>query len=282
MYTVIDSDDYPAAGIERLIFPGGEPHVKVPSIAGDILFFAKLCTWNDVGFAACVWDTLQRRLKEKDKVTMFCPYFPGARQDKTDGTAPITLNLVGNLLWSLGGKVVAFDIHNEEKANIYTDVFANLMPTRLKIPIYNDVVGIIAPDKGAIERARDFRNKFYPKAGLLCASKIRNQATGALSDYVLPSPAEVGRYIIVDDICDGGGTFNLLAKEFFDSDIGKKSKLELFVSHGIFSKGLSAIDARIEHITTTDSWCPPDLEIRYPERLTIIPLKSLFDTVMEI
>jgi hypothetical protein len=79
----------------------------------------------------------------------------------------------------------------------------------------------------------------------------------------------------VDDICDGGGTFNLLAEAWKRKlRIDQHSKLELFVSHGIFSKGLDAIDPVIEHITTTDSWCKGNSYIR--DRLTVLPLLPSF------
>jgi ribose-phosphate pyrophosphokinase len=89
-----------------------------------------------------------------------------------------------------------------------------------------------------------------------------------------PLPAR-GRYIIVDDICDGGGTFNLLAHEFKADPQAGASKLELFVSHGIFSKGLSGIDPVIERVTTTDSWC----RLASDARLTVLPLKPLFPLI---
>ena len=53
---IIDSDDYSAAGIETMFFPGGEPHVKVPFFSEPLLLHLKLRTWNDVGFAALLLD----------------------------------------------------------------------------------------------------------------------------------------------------------------------------------------------------------------------------------
>ena len=42
--------------------------------------------------------------------------------------------------------------------------------------------------------------------------------------------------VIVDDLCDGGGTFNGLAKKLKEKNVGK---LYLIVSHGIFSNGFA-------------------------------------------
>jgi ribose-phosphate pyrophosphokinase len=279
---VIDSDNYSAAGIETLFFPGGEPHAKIPVFNGyeKILFFLKPRTWNDTGIGACVWDALnQQNLRRGYDLILFMPYFPGARQDKTDGTAPLTKEMVESMFLA-SNDTYTFDIHSGWNTN-------NFMPSDLDIPIKKDVVGIIAPDKGATYRADDFRNSFYPNAHFVQCSKVRDPHTGKLSNYHCPDLPAKGKYIIVDDICDGGGTFNLLADAFFKAKFGQKCTLELFVSHGIFSKGVDAIDRRIEHITTTDSWrvrrnwYSDGDNIQENGRLTVLSLQPIIDKILE-
>ena len=85
---IIDSDRYAEAGIETMFFPGGEPHVKVPWGTERVLLYLKLRTWNDVGFAALVIDAFERQGRLE---RVFIPYFPAARQDKTDGRAALSL-----------------------------------------------------------------------------------------------------------------------------------------------------------------------------------------------
>ena len=274
MTEIIDSDAYAASGIETMTFPGGEPHVKLPEFSGNILLFLKLRNWLDVGFAALVADAISR--SRAASVRAFVPYFPAARQDRApDGRAPFTLRYTSLLLSPDRGRgVTVFDPHSPvlfETAHIHRA----LMPSDLNIPRRDDVVGIIAPDAGAAARATGFRDAFYPGRLVIQCNKRRDPASGALSGYTLPSLPSHGRYIIVDDICDGGGTFNLLAREFQADPRSAGSKLELFVSHGIFSKGLGGIDPVIEHITTTDSWCrlPSDA------RLTLLPLSPLFPLI---
>jgi ribose-phosphate pyrophosphokinase len=141
------------------------------------------------------------------------------------------------------------------------------------------VVGIIAPDEGARARAVHFRDRFYPEATVELATKHRDPQTGALSNYQLSALQRAGRYVIVDDICDGGGTFNLLADAFTRraAELEGACTLDLFVSHGIFSKGLGAIAPAIGSITTTDSWC------RLPDdaRLRVLPLKPLIEALAQ-
>jgi ribose-phosphate pyrophosphokinase len=273
MTHIIDSDDYAASGIETMVFPGGEPHVKLPEFTADVLLFLKLRSWNDVGFAALVADAISR---SGARVHTFVPYFPAARQDRApDGHAPFTLRYTSLLLSPDRQRgVIVFDPHSSV---IFSTAHIDraFMPADLDIPRAKDVVGIIAPDKGAAERARKFRDAFYPESALIQCGKRRDPTSGSLSGYTMPPLPTRGRYIIVDDICDGGGTFNLLAREFKADPLADSSKLELFVSHGIFSKGLDAIDPVIERITTTDSWC----RLKSDARLTVLPLSPLFPLI---
>lgn len=278
-YQVISSDNYGAAGIKTMFFPGGEPHchIDLKDQKSPILLDLRLRTWNDVGLAWCVMDALDRlRLHAK----VFCPYYPGARQDHPILGTPATLLLMDQLVGVTDhgyiGPVHVFDVHNPAE---FLGV-KNWMPADLDIPIKDDVVGIIAPDHGAIDRATAFRDKFYPKAGRYIGTKVREQETGKIKSFTLPMlPAGPGRYIIVDDICDGGWTFNMLAQQFAEY-YGTKYHLELFVSHGIFSKGLINLHPRIEHITTTDSFLWTNS--RSGPRLTIVPLSPLYDRIMEV
>lgn len=269
---IIDSDDYKASGVDAFFFPGGEPHVKIPEFQDDVLLYLKLRTWNDVGLAAALINALE----QQDKwFRSFIPYFPGARQDRSDGRSPLTLDLIGRVLGrGVKFSIDVFDAHSyaiHERMSIH-----EWMPRDLPVPIRENVVGIIAPDAGAVVRAKQFRDHFYPDVTLYECSKKRDFESGKFLGYSMPTLNHRGHYIVVDDICDGGGTFNLLADEFAKvTPLDRRWSLELFVSHGIFSKGLSAISKKYEHITTTDSWCnysPIDLCSAANRRLTIIPL----------
>lgn len=260
---IIDSDDYAASGIETMFFPGGEPHVKVPLFEEPLLLHLKLRAWTNVAFAACLQNAL---LAQGTSFKAFIPYFPGARQDRTDGTAPLTVRIMVELLGYT--KTFVFDPHSSILID-HSDSIRALMPKDLNMRSPWGVAGIIAPDAGAHDRAISYRNRYAPEVPVLECSKVRNPQTGALSHFNMPLLHRAGRYIIVDDICDGGGTFNLLAGAFAKDPFAADSELEMFVSHGIFSKGVNAISPIIKKITTTDSWCKPS---RSYSRLTVIPL----------
>ena len=288
-YYIIDSDNYKAAGIETFFFPGGEPHAKIPNLLmGDYLLVLKLRTWEDVGRAICVLDAIWQQQEQTEppfrtNVKVFIPYFPGARQDRSDGRTPVTRDLMEMMLGYGDGMIHVFDIHSFRDSDRFS--MRNWMPSDLNLRTYIDpdhYVGIIAPDEGAVARARDFASALDPHMPVIVATKTRDFATGRITGYELPQAVfDAERYLVVDDICDGGATFNLLVDA-----VPKECKLDLWVSHGIFSKGVAALSARYETIFTTDSWwhksrgMGDDWFCDWP-RVQPVSLIPLYDRIME-
>lgn len=277
MTLIIDSDNYEAAGITTMFFPGGEPHVKVPMYPDgeDIVFVGKMRKWDDVGMAALVLNVLGHQYDRGGlNLRVFIPYFPGARQDKASGMAPYTIGVMTRLLYDERiAEIAVFDIHSNQALNtlLAEGGVTNIMPDALPLKdmIAGPVTGVIAPDTGAIRRADRMARQLEAKHSLQC-SKVRDQETGHILHYNAPKLPEPGHYLVVDDICDGGATFNLLADALGRDPIGRRSTFSLYVSHGIFSKGLTNIDPLYRQIYTTDSWCQQKMFAR--ERLTVIPL----------
>ncbi len=112
----------------------------------------------------------------------------------------------------------------------------------------SDYSGIIAPDKGAVARA----SLVADTAGLplFRAEKHRNPDTGKLDGFSCEPLPETGRLLVVDDICDGGGTFMGLA----GSTGLPKERLGLWVSHGVFSGRAPQLADHFGEIVTTDSY----------------------------
>jgi ribose-phosphate pyrophosphokinase len=270
---IIDSDNYSATGIETMFFPGGEPHARIPKDFGDALLFLKARTWNDFGLALCVMDAIRRQGHD---VSVFAPYLPGARQDRSDGQTPITAQVYLDALWTKALHVFTFDAHSDVTADHVTK---NYMPADLGLSTWRGC-RIIAPDHGAIERARSFAANAVADTGILICDKVRDFATGQFKGFKMPPLPEAAYYLIVDDICDGGGTFNLLAEEFLKDPFAEKSDLILWVSHGIFSKGTSALHPKISTIVTTDSYYRPNPSVA-TDRTYVYLLRHIIDQIIK-
>lgn len=227
-------------------FPGGEWHLKndgetyvgneAAIVCGtDPNDYVKLALW-------------QNCCKEYPNIVM--PYLPAARSDRgTPCGAAVYANLIPNYR-----KLVVFDAHSNYMVDYlkatHGENVVNVEPHEIIGDNHAGYTGIIAPDKGATKRAQGVADKWG--IPLLKAEKKRDFDTGQLLGYTPPENLDPwGSYLVVDDICDGGGTFILLhdslrAKPFH-------GRLHLFVSHGIFSKGYSDLLDRYPKIWTTNS-----------------------------
>lgn len=112
----------------------------------------------------------------------------------------------------------------------------------------DEVTVLVAPDEGARKKlvlgTRELKWDF--DVPVIQASKVRDVATGR----VVSSHVECGdltgiRCIIVDDISDGGGTFIPLAEKLLEKGA---DSVELYVTHGIFAKGLAPFKGIIDKI----------------------------------
>jgi ribose-phosphate pyrophosphokinase len=81
------------------------------------------------------------------------------------------------------------------------------------------------------------------------ATKHRDAGTGKLSSFAVPE-LRTHKVLIVDDICDGGGTFVGIARALPENHT---HMLGLYVTHGLFSRGIGELVKYFTRIFTTDS-----------------------------
>jgi len=254
------------SALSPFFFPAGEAHTKreeqrdLESVEIAILQPDADSIHNDL-FALRMWkDYISRRDFEADqikvKTVLILPYIPGARADR--GT-PFGLEVYADFIADMYiDEIIAFDPHSTVSEE-YIEGYDNttfLHPKDLFDQVHmrailNGYTGIIAPDKGAVGRASAVANL----AGLpvITATKQRDEATGRLSNFHIEGLEPDGTYLIVDDICDGGGTFLGLAAA---SGL-RYGQLDLYVSHGVFSKNaLENLSATFDYVYTTNSYNP--------------------------
>lgn len=111
---------------------------------------------------------------------------------------------------------------------------------------------LIAPDKGSLSKIYKLQQKLDVKSVatfIIEAGKKRDVGTGRVIETTLPEGSNVEGKVcwIADDIIAGGGTFIPLAKKLKDS--GAK-EVNLYITHGIFDKGLDILGEYIDNIYT--------------------------------
>lgn len=197
------------------------------------------------------------------KVILNTPYLPHARADKTFGH--FDTSVLHGFICSIMELLTYFtewhiqDIHNPDAFNdtliplfelgdlplpkiVHDEAHQIIAQHPMFKRISKDIDVVFSPDKGATERANLVWTKAVENEDsvLIQGSKVRNAENGWITHYELPPMVQVNKQtvLIVDDICDGGKTF-----EFAAEALRKKGaeKIYLYVTHGIFSKGLESL-----------------------------------------
>ena len=240
---------------QNFTFSGGEPHIKINpdfDVNQAITITHRLNSFNDLGMLCVTVDAL-RRMDVKN-INLFIPYFPAARQDRVmiKGEA-LSVKVYADIINSMQlNKVFVFDAHSEVTPALVNncEVISNHTFIAAVIKAIGNDVKLISPDGGALKKIYKV-SEFLGGVEVVECSKSRDVKTGRLSGFkVYNDDLQGADCLIVDDICDGGGTFVGLAEELKNKNAGK---LYLAVSHGIFNKGFAVLDC-FEKIFTTNSF----------------------------
>lgn len=244
--------------IEFMTFPGGEEHVKghlsEPS-GTTFIIDARISDSSGILRTLLLTDFIRHKVR-RARIHLFCPYLPGARQDRG---APLTAAVYADLINSA-------DFESVTSVDPHSDVMPALIRNEFHLPItevfpYEGAFPgparavLVIPDAGAVKRVQAVADKWGYQT--VQALKTRDPNTGKLTDFKCDPIPPAAHAIIVDDICDGGGTFLGLAEtinaQWASAKYGEP-KLHLWTTHGIYSKGLNDLAKAFTTIASTDSF----------------------------
>lgn len=237
-------------------FPGGECHVQIAAIeiAEKTSIHAYLNNSNDIMALLLTVDAI-RRVNPKTAIYLTIPYFPYARQDRVcnPGEA-LGVKVMADIINCLNCEAVTiYDPHsdvtpaliNHCKVITLADIISD---STLAHEILNNNMTLVSPDAGAekkIQKVAQKLSKNEHAVSILYASKVRDTLTGHILSTQIHGELHGDNFIMLDDICDGGKTFIELAKSL--KNAGAKN-IYLYVTHGIFSKGLAVFRENFKHI----------------------------------
>lgn len=262
------------------VFNGGEINLKLPEtfVAANADSVHVLCSLQDSNdiMALCMLVDALKRNNPHAEYMLGLGYTPYARQDRVcnPGEA-LSIKVFANIINSLGfNEIVLTDPHSDVTGAVLNNVTSILdqanifLGEELGNRLGNKEFVLISPDAGATKKTEQV-SKAFGGVPVVQGFKHRNLETGELSGFGVSDPQgllEGAHCLIVDDICDGGGTFLGLAAELRKA--GAKT-ITLYVTHGIFSQGVEKLlDNGIDQVYTTDSFISGEEH----ERLTYINL----------
>lgn len=145
--------------------------------------------------------------------------------DKSDSFAAKAFS---SFVDSCGYDIVEYvDCHSNVLVELTRNSFDREQKFCVSSVLDTDMYNIVAPDKGAIKK--------NPKANLVFDKK-RELSTGKILGIELINENEVDtckEFLVVDDLCEGGGTFLGLITGF--EKHFPTSKINLYVTHGLFT-----------------------------------------------
>jgi ribose-phosphate pyrophosphokinase len=224
--------------ITQLTFPAGERHVSI-----DYSYLRSrdhIYMYLDFQSSDDIVDMMHlREILANHKVTLSLNYVPFARQDRAVNLGEVNaMKVFGKLVNSLNfEKVLVADPHSDVVEAVIDRIV--ITPQHL---LANQIIDrkydyIISPDIGATKKTEKYAA--LVDTPVLQCNKKRDLKTGKILKFeILDCPDLAGkRVLVLDDIGDGLGTFHMLA-DAINNDTCEKY---LYITHGIFSKGLDEI-----------------------------------------
>lgn len=236
--------------VSFMSFPGGERHVRLPDVrAIDATAWeltAPVYTPADLMDLFLVVDALRRMIRPGARLTLNLPYVSYARQDRVALVGePLSAKVFCNLINSLEFDLVrVLDPHSDVVSALLNNVEVITAAELIKSTVLKLVsnfpaaYAVVAPDAGARKKVEAV-SLALGGVPVVYGGKKRDPKTGALSGFYVEGqvPADMP-LLVVDDICDGGGTFIALAEVLRKQTT---QPLYLYVTHGLFTKGVQPL-----------------------------------------
>jgi hypothetical protein len=204
------------------------------------------------------YDQLTALMDDDRDTTDIVTYWYGARSDKEeagDFRVSDVRSLVAHNLWG-SVRIKVFYPHSDIRntvdllSPVVSPYGLDLTDCGCDITKYD---GIIFPDmsaEGRFDKDLNYAGLQTPRYHCL---KTRDQVTGEVTRHEIPQLPKTGKFLVMDDLCDGGRTFIDIVT------LGKNAlsnSFDLFVPHGVFSNSaLGKLQrAGYEKIFTTNSY----------------------------
>lgn len=274
--------------IKTSIFPGGEVHVEIPFQDPKIVttkVLSHIRSSNDVMELMLVMNALLEQGIVGENIELTIPYFPYARQDRVCGFGQAaSLKVMADIINSFEcSRVMVFDPHSKKLEKLLDNIVVIpqlqlVLGGGQEVPflIERENLVLISPDSGAREKVVSIQTQIKSlwniEALIVICDKVRDLATGKITDTSLQGDIIDANFIIIDDICDGGRTFVEISKQAKIQGAGHMRYL--YVTHGIFSNGLDFLKPYFDHVYCVNCFLSQEVIAAEKEFLTVMDYKE--------
>ena len=250
-------------------FPDGQQQVVLMESVSNcsIEIVSRLNNWRNLELITCTVADLRRMgIKE---ISLYAPYILGARSDRKfekggNNYLKDVISPAVNILKL--DKITVLDPHSDclemGLDNLEIENNVKFAGWAIQDIIKETILGggkesdicVISPDGGSRKKIYDTLQGIGFEGELILAEKHRDVKTGKLTGFTVPlTDAQKGKpLVIIDDICDGGGTF-IGEAEVADKN-GHAAAKYLVCTHSILSKGTADLTKHFDGMYTTNSY----------------------------
>jgi len=244
-------------------FPDGQQSLDIIDVekinSSTVKIYTRIKSFRDIELLICANQIL--RDNGVKFVVLYVPYFLGARSDRKfkKGGINYIKHVIAPIINSQKFDVVLTLDPHSDVLEACLDNFEKIsnsivVKSALKV-IGKENVILVSPDGGALKKIYDIAEEF-DIPNIVTAMKHRDIKTGNITHTEVPlSEARYykdSKFVIVDDICDGGRTFIELAKAIREKVAD--AKIYLVVTHGLFTSGFAELNKYFEQVYTTNSY----------------------------
>lgn len=239
-----------AQHIKRFVFPDQQPHVVLQGVnEGDEV--TVVCSITDSSMLLQLLQTANAIDHVKaQKKKLIIPYLMGARYDRLMVIGDsFDLQVIAGLINGMEfEQVYLYDVHSEVSLELILNA-VNITNENLVKAYIKDNAILICPDKGAAKKIKCYADWNQNLTDTIYCNKSRDLTNGKISLQVMEAEKCYKRNcVIIDDLCDGGGTFLAIAQQI------QPAHLTLIVTHGVFSKGFTELEKVFDEIIVSGSY----------------------------
>jgi ribose-phosphate pyrophosphokinase len=237
-------------GCKTFLFPDKQPHINIDGVNenDEVQVTCSITDANNLLLllqCSNAFDNLFAKKKE-----LVIPYLMGARFDRLMQKGDsVDLKVIANLINGCGfEKVYLYDVHSDT-STVLIENSINISNADLVKQYQKEDAILICPDAGAVKKVSKYFDLNNNIKDVVYCNKSRDLSNGNITLKVLEADKCEGKNcVIIDDLCDGGGTFLAIASQI------KPAHLTLIVTHGIFSKGFEVFKGTFDEIIVSDSY----------------------------